>query len=399
MLCILTAGLVTCVALTGQSTIDGVLLAPPRVAGSAPAAFRWLIRGGLRARRQGRETFIRTLVAAAIAVTLLLVFGGLLIGADAAFAHVVATLAPSWELATLLRRAWSAGVAVTVVAVAAYALLIGGTTPKTRPRPAVVRRIELTLVRRIEWALPVGGLVALFAVFVAVQATVLFGGNRHVLETAGLTYSQYARSGFWQLLAVTGLTVVVVGVAARVAPRSTATDRTLLRALLGLLSALTLVIVASAMLRMVDYEQAYGFTRRRLLVTVAELWLGALFLLILAAGIRLRGQWISQAALAIAVAALLGLAVLNPDAFIAQQNVARFSSTGRIDVYYLRTLSADAVPALRMLPEPYRSCALATISNRQGDARPDTWFEWNLDRRTARAYLREHPATSIICPP
>ena len=244
-----------------------------------------------------------------------------------------------------------------------------------------------------------GGLVALFVVFVAVQATVLFGGDRHVLETAGLTYSEYARSGFWQLLVVTGLTVIVVGVAARMAPRSTTIDRVLLRTLLGLLSALTLAIVASALLRMADYEQAYGFTRRRLLVTVAELWLGALFLLILVAGIRLRGQWVPQAALAAAVAALLGLAVLNPDAFIAQQNVARFGNTGRIDVYYLRTLSADAVPALQKLSEPYRSCALAPITQRLAGSRPDAWFEWNLDRHTARIQLHEHPAASTICPP
>jgi hypothetical protein len=399
VLCILTAGLVTCVALTDRSTIDGLLLAPPQLAGSTPTALRWLISGGLPAQRRDRDTFARTLVAALTAVALLLVFGALLIGADAAFGHIMATLVPSWDIATLLRWLWSAAVAVTVTAVATHALLRGAATPETASRLTLVGRIELPLVRRHEWALPVGGLVALFTIFVAVQATVLFGGDRHVLDTAGLTYSQYARSGFWQLLAVTGLTVVVVAAAARIAPRTTAIDRMLLRTLLGLLSALTLTIVASALVRMADYEQAYGFTRRRLLVTVAELWLGALFLLILVAGIRLRGQWIPRAALATAVAALLGLAVLNPDAFVARQNVTRFDTTGRIDVYYLRTLSADAVPALQKLPEPYRSCALAGITERLTGARSDTWFEWNLDRQIARDQLHEHPAAPIICPP
>jgi len=123
-----------------------------------------------------------------------------------------------------------------------------------------------------------------------------------------------------------------------------------------------------------------------------------LFLLILIAGIRLRGRWVPQAALATAVAALLGLAILNPDAFIARHNVAQFVDTGRIDVDYLKTLSDDAVPALQSLPEPYRSCALSAISNELAGGRPEVWFEWNLDRRTARAQLHDRPAASVHLP-
>jgi Domain of unknown function (DUF4173) len=329
-------------------------------------------------------------------VALLAVFGVLLAGADAVFAKVLSTMALSLDGGTLVRWVWSAAVVVTVIAVAARLLLTGETAADEESR--------LGLVRRIEWALPVGGLVALFAGFVAVQATVLFGGDKYVLTTTGLTYAEYARSGFWQLLPVTGLTVIVVGVAAQIAPRSTPTDRALLRTLLGLLSALTLVIVASALKRMAVYEQAYGFTRQRLLVTACELWLGAVFLLILVAGIRLRGWWVPRAALAAAVAALVGLAVLNPDAFIARQNVARFVhdkaiDDKAIDVSYLSTLSADAVPALQALPEPYRSCALSAINDRLTAGGPDAWFEWNLGRVTARARLHDRPPALISCPP
>jgi hypothetical protein len=325
-----------------------------------------------------------------MAVALLAVFGYLLVRADAAFAEVLSTMIPSLDGGTLFRWIWSAAVAVTATAVAAHVILTGATVPEEKS--------HLGLVRRIEWALPVGALVALFAGFVAVQATVLFGGRDHVLATAGLTYAEYARSGFWQLLVVTGLTVIVVGVAAQIAPRSAVADRVLLRTLLGLLSALTLAIAASALSRMAAYEQAYGFTRQRLLVTACELWLGVVFALILVAGIRLRGRWVPRAALAAAVAALFALAMLNPDAFIAQQNVARFLETGRIDTNYLSTLSADAVPALQALPEPYRSCALASITNKLADARPEAWFDWNLGRRTAQAQLHARPAVPISCP-
>lgn len=391
VLCVLTAGLVGCVALTDRSSIGGMLLAPLRVVGSVPAAQRWLAREAIPAPGQDRHTFVRTLVAALIAVALLFAFGFLLASADAAFAQVLSAIVPPLDGAAVLRWICSAALAVTVTAVAAHALVTGVAAPQQQHR--------LGLVRRVEWALPVGGLVALFAGFVAVQATVLFGGGDHVLATAGLTYAQYARSGFWQLLAVTALTVIVVGVAAQIAPRSAPTDRLLLRTLLGLLSALSLVIVASALSRMAAYEQAYGFTRQRLLVTTCELLLGVVFLLILAAGIRLRGRWVPRATLAAAGAALLGLAILDPDAFIARQNIARFAQTGRIDLDYLTTLSADAVPALQSLPEPHRSCALAAINNKLANGRPETWLEWNLGRHTGRTQLRHRPTTPLSCPP
>ncbi|MEU1752669.1 DUF4173 domain-containing protein [Micromonospora matsumotoense] len=384
VLCMLAAGVVGCVALADRWSAGGLVAAPLRVVGSVPAALRWLLKDAIRIRVQDQGAARRTTIAGLVAVALLAVFGFLLAEADAAFAEVLSVLIPSVDGS--VQWLGSAVAAVVVTAVAAYGLLTGVRVPEPLSR--------LGLVRRVEWALPVGGLVALFAGFVAVQATVLFGGGEHVARTAGLTYAEYARAGFWQLLVVTGLTVIVVGVAAQIAPRATVSDRVLLRALLGLLSALTLVIVASALSRMAAYEQAYGFTRQRLLVTVGELWLGVLFLLTLVAGIKLRGRWVPRAALAAAVGALIGLAVLNPDAFIAQQNVNRLEKHG-IDVYYLSTLSADAVPALQKLPEPYRSCALAAITNEltggsapsSGSNRRDAWQEWNLGRATARARL------------
>ena len=123
--------------------------------------------------------------------------------------------------------------------------------------------------------MPLALLVLLFAMFVAVQLTVLFGGSRHVLDTDGLTYADYARGGFWQLLVVTGLTLLVLAGAARWAPRD---DPHRPGADPGRSSArwpsLTLVIVASALHRMDVYADTYGLTRLRLLVALCELWLG-----------------------------------------------------------------------------------------------------------------------------
>ncbi|MEU2125970.1 DUF4153 domain-containing protein, partial [Nocardia niwae] len=236
-------------------------------------------------------------------------------------------------------------------------------------------------LRRPEWALPVGALAILFAAFVATQFVALFGGDDYVQETSGLTYAEYARTGFWQLSAVTVLTLAVLMVVLRWAAQDTAADRWWLRGLLTAVSVLALVIVASALGRMWIYQQAYGFTVLRLLVEACELWLGVVYVLVLAAVLRLRRAWLPRAVLGTAMVALLALAVADPERLIAQQNIDRWQRGKALDIDYLGTLSPDILPATDRLPEPLR----ADIRSRlRADLDGDTWRSWNLSRAGAR---------------
>ena len=195
---------------------------------------------------------------------------------------------------------------------------------------------------------------AVFAAFLVAQAAVIFGGHDYLQRTTGLTYAEYVHQGFGQLTVATALTLLVVWAAARKAPRDDAADRAWLRGSLGFLCLQTLVVVASALHRMSLYQEAYGFTQLRLLVDVFEGWLGLLVLAVLAAGVALRAAWLPRFALLSGVVALLALAAINPDAWIAQHNLDRYAETGRIDWTYLRSLSDDAVPGPRRLPGPRR---------------------------------------------
>jgi hypothetical protein len=133
------------------------------------------------------------------------------------------------------------------------------------------------------------------------------------------------------------------------------------------------------------YQQAYGFTVLRLVVLTCELWPGVGFVLALAAVLRLRPAGLSRSMVAAGMLALLGLAVLDPERFVAEHNVARWVETGRLDTSYLSTLSADAVPVLDELPAPLRDCTLAGAAARL--AEPDDWRNANLSRAAARDVL------------
>jgi hypothetical protein len=321
---------------------------------------------------------------------LLAVFLLLFSTADPAYAQLLDDLVPSHALEGVGPRVVVLGLVFVAVLTAAYLAHRPPLVDDLAPGPGKP-------VGRWEWLVPLALLDLLFLSFVAVQLTVLFGGREHVLSTTGLTYAQYARHGFWQLLIVTGLTLVVLAVAARTAPLATRAQRAVVRFLLGALCVLSLVIVASAVHRMSLYEREYGFTRLRLLVEAVELMLGAAFVLLMLAGIRMRGNWLPRVSAALASLCLLALAGLNPDAYIASHNVARYEQDHRIDVAYLSGLSADAVTALDRLPAALRNCVLTRIA---GDlaGTEDPWYDTNLARNRARRLLAAKPPGACVTP-
>jgi hypothetical protein len=383
LLCLATAIGTSALAVTGGRSSRGMLVSLQMAVIAPFRAASWVGRGADAVRRQrtGAAQGTRVLATVAVSVVLLLVFGGLFASADAAFADVLAQALPALSFWATVRWIFVFVVAGGILGGAAY----------LRAAPPELSDLDGRGSRRVgrfEWAVPLGLLVALFAMFVGVQLAVLFGGSRHVLETAGLTYADYARSGFGQLAVVTVLTLLVLAGAARWAPRETRGDRILIRTLLGSLAGLTLVIMASALHRMNLYSDTYGLTRLRVLVVACELWLGVVFVLVLIAGIRLRGGWIPRTAFATGVLALLALATINPDGLIADRNIARYQQQQRLDSSYLSSLSADAVPALDQLPPALRSCVLQAmeLKNDLGD-----WRRWNYGRQQAADEIAANP--------
>ena len=193
--------------------------------------------------------------------------------ADAAFAQLLEDVVPT---------GWSVDRRSGASLVLRCSCALGGALLHARLRPpdAARRGRRGSRSGAVEARIALGALVALFAAFVALQFATLFGGKRHVLDTAGLTYAEYARSGFAQLLAVAALTFAVIAAARRWAPTASGC------CLLAALCLLTLVVLASALKRLGLYEETYGFTRLRFAAHAALLYLGALFCLVLVARSR-----------------------------------------------------------------------------------------------------------------
>jgi len=382
----LLAGGVVCVAgLVNGRSMPAFILAAIALPLAGLRGLPWLGRS-LQAVTSVRKSAaaLRTVVWSLLAV---LVFGLLFASADALFAKWADAIVPDLEFDSFVLRAFLTVFVGGVVLAAAY---LGLNPPNVETGSGSVRPVA----RRYEWLAPVLLVDAVFLVFLAAQATASFGGHKYLERVTGLTYAEYVHQGFGQLTVATALTLLVVWAAARKAPRTTTADLAWLRGSLGLLCVLTLVVVASALYRMHVYQEAYGFTQLRLLVDVFEGWLGLLVVGVLVAGVTLKASWLPRAALLSGASLLFLLAAINPDAWIAQRNVDRYTDTGKVDWIFLQELSDDAVPVLAKLPAEAANCALKGY-----DLKDDDWLEFNLGRHRAEPILTSNSSRSTaVCP-
>ncbi|PVG83066.1 histidine kinase [Nocardioides gansuensis] len=372
-LCVFTAAGVFLIGVTGARTLPGFLLTGVSWPLASLRGLPWLGRSVRLVGSGGRApAVVRTVVWSLLG---LLVFGALFASADALFATWVDALVPNLTFNDLVLRSFVAFLVFGLTLAAAYLALNPPRVDPDRDRPA-------PLGNRFEWLVPVLLVDAVFLVFLAAQAAAVFGGHAYIEETTGLTYAEHVHQGFGQLTVATALTLLVVWAAARRAG-DTAADRLWLRLSIGLLCVLTLVVVASALNRMRLYQEAYGFTTLRVTVDVFEAWLGLVVLAVMVLGVLGRGAWLPRFALLSGALSLLALAAVNPDAWVAGRNIDRYEATGRLDLRYLQSLSADATPVIvERLPEEVAGCVLQYLpADRLEEGQSP--LAWNLGRTRA----------------
>ncbi|MDQ0720861.1 hypothetical protein QF049_002122 [Paenibacillus sp. W4I10] len=184
-----------------------------------------------------------------------------------------------------------------------------------------------------------------YVLFVLVQFSYLFGAGEGHLPV-DLSYADYARSGFAELILVTGINFFILIVALQYTRSSGKAGSIVHQVLLLILVSCSAIMLYSAFMRLNLYEQAYGYTYIRFLVHAFMIFLA---LLLLIAGLRIRYTSIPLIRwyIVLALTAYVAVNYVGMDKRIAELNIERYHQTGNIDATYLASLSADAVPLLR----------------------------------------------------
>lgn len=196
-------------------------------------------------------------------------------------------------------------------------------------------------------------LSAVYLVFCIIQIAYLFvGGATGTLSLpVGMTYAQYARTGFFQLLFVSVCNLLLVVIGMRCFRSSN-----VLKALLCLITVCTYIMIASSALRMILYIQYKYLTTLRILV----LW-ACLVLLVLMVGVMItifcpRFPLFRFGVIVVSVCYIC-LSFARPDYWIAKVNTDNMKQETQYsffadtpvydDVDYLADhLSMDAAPVI-----------------------------------------------------
>lgn len=339
------------------------------------------LRGGPGEPRTSR--WGRAWLGVALAFPALILFGSLLTSADATFEYVIKEV--------LRIDFWT--VVSHGVLIAFFCWTIGGflrgrylATVRTMPEALRPKGLALGVT---EIAIVLGALDLLFAAFVAIQIPYFFGGHGTVLGTPSLTYAEYARRGFFELITVASLSLPLLLLAEWLLSTDRPRDIRIFRALSIVMVALLATMLVSGMHRLWLYMDAYGLTTLRLNAAAFLLWLGATLLLFCITVLKGKRKLLPFSMALTGFLVLIGLNTVNPDALVARVNLARMVSDGKFDPQYTLRLSADAVPvlleAMPAMESEQRSALARQLLNRYAvQPRDQDLRSWNLSRSTAR---------------
>ncbi|HKQ99400.1 MAG TPA: DUF4173 domain-containing protein [Pyrinomonadaceae bacterium] len=354
-------------------------------------------------------------LGAVMALPPLILFGGLLMSADAAFSglvgdlfggnheealgHILLAFALAW-LAGGFLRGLLLGREVKMmdgrVVPPVYAQQVGNTVaePLSLSAPPLAIKAEPLRLGIVEVGVTLGLLNLLFLTFVLSQLRYYFGDASLVQGSDGLTFAEYYRRGFFELVTVAALVLPLLLGLHWLLRKGNAAHERVFRLLAGAQVFLLFVMMASAVRRMLLYQREYGLTEQRLYTTAFMAWLALVFIWFVATALRGRREQFACGALVAGLLIIAALHVINPDALIVRVNMAHMREGRFFDVNYASSLSADATPALMealaSLNEMDRTALAANLlRNREAQGGVD-WRSWNWSRSQSRRLVQEN---------
>ena len=280
---------------------------------------------------------------ALIALPVVAIFAALLSSADLVFAQRLHDFISLFRLEKLPEYLFRA-VYILVGAYALAGVFLHAAQKSQDGRPS---GLEKPLVPQFlgftEAAVVLGAVVLLFAIFVGIQFRYFFGGQTNI-SVQGYTYSEYARKGFGELIAVAFCSLLLFLSLSAIVKRQGPLQRWAFTGLGIGMMALVGVILVSAFQRLQLYEAAYGFSRLRMYTHIFVIWLAVLLVVVLLLELLRREGLFPLAALLAVIGFTATLVLVNVDGSIVRQNVDRAAAGQALDVPYLASLSSELGP-------------------------------------------------------
>ena len=237
----------------------------------------------------------------------------------------------------------------------------------------------------------------LYLIFSLIQVTCLFMGGK---LPEGVTYAEYARTGFFQLLFVCFANLVIV-----LFIKNFTENTAWLKILLLIFNACTFVMLASSAYRMMLYIQVYYLTFLRVFVLVALTLIGALLLGVTIYIFTDKFPMFKYGLICVTLIYLV-FAFARVDYIIADYNLARveltinedngrdpFKIPGNNNLEYYSGLSTDAAPAIKKHEEGLgasgRLLSIRYRQNHKEEFERDDFWHYNMSVHKAAELFEE----------
>jgi len=346
---VITASGCTLMGKTGNYLIaDGirtVMLIPLRNFFNQYVSFSFLAKGDKRGK------VLPAILGILLGVVLLMILIPLLERADSGGFGLIVKFLTDLYTARIMEFMLYAMLAIPVAAYL-YALASGAAhrkgTDLIKPEGVEKSVTSMRVLHPLTVYIALGAVCGLYVVFILSQTPYFFSAFSGRRPVGWLIYAEYARQGFFELCWIAAINLAILTIGNLTCKKRRSESRALMLFNI-ILSAITLVLIATAMSKMALYIGAYGLTMRRLLPCVLMAFMALVFVALII--LQKRNFSIVRFALVAGAVMLCVLSLSNPDAMVVRYNADRYLSgtLPEFDMEILRRSGgAGVIPAIEV---------------------------------------------------
>ena len=292
----------------------------------------------LFASRNGeKKTFGKALLGLVCALPILIIVVPLLISSDDAFKGMMSRIFDNTFI-TFLKA--NVGFALAIFVITYGLALKFGNAPKAcKPNFKGIENVYLISF--------LSAFSFCYILYLFSQLAYFFNAFKGFLPEGDITYAQYARKGFAEMCAIAVINLIIVFVCFILAKKQNGKVCLGVKLLATFISIFTLIIIATAISKMVLYIDAYGMTIKRLTTSAFMVFLSIVFIS-LALRIYFKKINIVKTGLVSAGIIVLLLGIFNVNTLCAEYNYQAYKNKKleTIDIQELYNLGDEGVPYL-----------------------------------------------------
>ena len=328
-----------------------------------------------------RKAVIRGII---ISIPLLAIILGLLTSADAMFSYHISNIVNIFSYINIEKLI---GHTIIILFVANYSVGFLWSLMCDEEIDSTKRKIEYKLRWNSITVLTIICCISIvYLIFSIVQISYLYGGSENIIKS-GFTYAEYARRGFFELVIVTLINFTILILSINFTKADGRKIEIVLKSLYSLLIIFTFNMILSSFYKMSLYEQAFGYTRLRILVQIFIVYLGVLLLIVLFKVWKKRTKAL-KLGLIVSMVFYIGINFINIDELIIKNNIDRYFETGNIDMNYITSLSCDGIEEMKRLLKvgdnyEIKENVKIYINERKEELNKnyDKWYEFNYYKK------------------